>query len=74
MVSEPRKLRQLEEENARLKSLVANLDLGKHILQQTIRNNRRSNNEAGEATGTHAVDPRDFSHFSSARSSSQRDR
>lgn len=39
-VSELRKLRQLEEENARLKSLVADLTLDKHILQETIRKNR----------------------------------
>lgn len=39
-VSELRRLRQLEEENARLKGLVADLTLDKHILQETIRKNR----------------------------------
>ena len=36
-VSELRRLRQLEEENARLKGLVADLTLDKHILQETLR-------------------------------------
>jgi putative transposase len=35
-VSELRKLRQLEAENARLKRLVADLTLDKHILQEVI--------------------------------------
>jgi len=35
-VSELRKLRQLEAENARLKHLVADLTLDKHILQEVI--------------------------------------
>lgn len=39
-VSELRRPRQLEEENARLKGLVADLTLDKHILQETIRRNR----------------------------------
>jgi putative transposase len=39
-VSELRRLRQLEEENGRLKRLVADLTLDKHILQETIRKNR----------------------------------
>ena len=39
-LSELRRLRQLEEENARLKGLVADLTLDKHILQETIRKNR----------------------------------
>ena len=39
-VSELRKLRQLEEENARLKRVVADLTLDKHILLETIRKNR----------------------------------
>jgi len=37
-VAELRRLRQLEEENRRLKSLVADLTLDKHILQEVIRN------------------------------------
>jgi putative transposase len=39
-VSELRRMRQLEEENARLKALVADLTLDKHILQETLRKNR----------------------------------
>jgi putative transposase len=35
-VSELRKLRQLEAENARLKHVVADLTLDKHILQEVI--------------------------------------
>jgi putative transposase len=35
-VSELRKLRQLEDENVRLKKLVADLTLDKHILQEVI--------------------------------------
>jgi putative transposase len=36
-VSELRRLRQLEEENTRLKQLVADLTLDKHILHETLR-------------------------------------
>ena len=39
-VSEMRRLRQLEEENGRLKRLVADLTLDKQILSETIRKNR----------------------------------
>ncbi len=39
-VSELRKMRQIDEENARLKRVVADLTLGKHILMETIRKNR----------------------------------
>ena len=39
-VSELRRLRQLEQENGRLKRLVADLTLDKHILAETIRKNR----------------------------------
>lgn len=39
-VSELRKMRQLEEEDARLKRVVADLTLDKHILMETIRKNR----------------------------------
>lgn len=35
-VSEVRRLKQLEDENKRLKQLVANLTLDKHILQEVI--------------------------------------
>jgi putative transposase len=38
--SEMRRLRQLEDENNRLKRLVAELTLDKHILTETIRKNR----------------------------------
>lgn len=36
-VSELRKLRQLEEENRKLKQLVADLSLDKHMLQEDVR-------------------------------------
>ena len=36
-VSELRRLKQLEEENPRLKGLVADLTLDKHILQEVLR-------------------------------------
>jgi putative transposase len=39
-VSELRRMRQLEDENSRLKRLVADLTLDKHILMETIRKNR----------------------------------
>jgi putative transposase len=39
MPSEVRKLRQLEEENKKLKALVANLSLDKHMLQEVIAKN-----------------------------------
>jgi putative transposase len=39
-VSELRRIRQLEEENGRLKHVVADLTLDKHILQETLRKNR----------------------------------
>ena len=39
-VSARRRLRQLEDENNRLKRLVAELTLDKHILTETIRKNR----------------------------------
>jgi putative transposase len=39
-VSELRRLRQLEDENNRLKHLVADLTLDRHILTETIRKNR----------------------------------
>ncbi len=39
-VSELRRIRQLEDENKRLKQLVADLTLDKHILNETIRKNR----------------------------------
>ncbi len=37
-VSELRRLRQVEEDNARLKRLVANLPLDKHMLLEALRN------------------------------------
>ena len=39
-VSELRRMRQLEDENARLKHVVADFTLDKHILQETLRKNR----------------------------------
>jgi len=38
-VSELRRLRQLEDENARLKSVVADLTLDKHMLAEALRKN-----------------------------------
>ena len=37
--TELRRLRQLEDENARLKRLVADLTLGKHMLSEALREN-----------------------------------
>ena len=39
-MSELRRLRQLEDENARLRRLVEDLTLDEHILAETIRKNR----------------------------------
>jgi putative transposase len=39
-VAELRRLRQLEEENHKLKQLVADLTLDKHMLQEVLRNKR----------------------------------
>jgi putative transposase len=36
-VTEPRRLRQLEDENQRLKKLVADLSLGKEMLQEALK-------------------------------------
>ena len=47
-VAELRRLRQLEDENRRLKSLVADLTLDKHMLQEVI----RKSSEAGTETRT----------------------
>jgi len=52
-VSELRKLRQLEAENARLKHVVANLTLDKHILQEVI----AKISEADAPQGNHRLDP-----------------
>jgi putative transposase len=38
-VSELRRLRQLEDENARLKRIVADLTLDKHMLEEAVRKN-----------------------------------
>jgi putative transposase len=38
-VVELRRLRQVEEENRKLKQLVADLSLGKHMLQEALRKN-----------------------------------
>ncbi len=40
-VAELRRLRQVEEENRRLKQLVADLTLDKHMLQEALRKNAR---------------------------------
>jgi len=51
-VFEVRERRQMREENARLKRLVADLTLEKQILQEVI----RKKSEAGSATGAGPVD------------------
>src|SRR5262249_24469306 len=45
--SEVRRLRQLEEENARLKRLVADLTADKHMLSEVLRKNSEACTEAG---------------------------
>lgn len=54
-VSELRKLRQLEAENARLKRLVADLTLDKHLLPEVI---AKKSSEAVTPQGNHSLDPR----------------
>ena len=56
-VSELRELRQLREENARLKRLVADLTLDKQILTDVV----KKSFEAGETSGTNALDGRSLS-------------
>lgn len=46
-VSEVRELRQMREENARLKRLVADLTLDKQILQEVIRKKSETSSQAG---------------------------
>lgn len=46
-VTELRQLRQLEEENHRLKRVVADLSLDKYILQETLRKNRQRRRDGG---------------------------
>jgi putative transposase len=46
MPSEMKRLKQLEEENTRLKRLVANLSLDKEMLQDVIKRSRRRPSEA----------------------------
>ena len=53
-ILEVRELRQLRDENARLKRLVADLTLDRHVLQEVIK--KRS--EDRQATGDRTVDPR----------------
>ena len=48
MPSEVRKLRQLEEENARLRRLVADLSLDKEMLQEVIRKSSKACSPAGD--------------------------
>src|SRR5262249_33533791 len=48
-VSEVRRLRQLEEENARLKRLVADLTLDKHMLSEALRKNAGGLREDGNS-------------------------
>jgi putative transposase len=56
-VTELRRLRQLEDENARLKHLVADLTLDRHILQEVI----KKSFEADPAAGAGDVDLRALS-------------
>lgn len=62
-VSEVRELRQMREENTRLKRLVADLTLDKQILHEVIRKKA----EASSSTGVGPVDPRPVSGELSAR-------
>ena len=48
MPSEVRKLRQREEENARLRRLVADLSLDKEMLQEVIRKSSKACSPAGD--------------------------
>src|SRR5436190_17061195 len=50
-VSELRRLRQLEDENARLKRLAADLTLDKHILSKALRKNARGPRAVGSWPG-----------------------
>ena len=52
-----REMHQLRDENARLKRLVADLTLDKHILSEVI----RKKSEAGTAATARSLDPRDIS-------------
>ena len=52
-VTELRQLRQLRDENARRKRLVADLTLDRHILQKVL----KERPEAGTATRDRSVDP-----------------
>lgn len=61
-VSELRELRQLREENGKLKRLVADLTLDKHILAEVI----KKSSEAGATAGTGGLDPRSVSGWCAA--------
>jgi hypothetical protein len=50
-IAELTRLRQLEDENKKLKALVADLTLDKHMLQEVL----RKSSEAGAQTGPGAV-------------------
>ena len=52
-ITEIRELRQLRDENARLKRVVADLPLDKHILSEVV----RKNSEAGTTARAGALDP-----------------
>src|SRR5471032_988825 len=56
-VAEVRELRQMRDENARLKRLVADLTLDKQILQEVIQKKVKASSQ----TGAGAVDPRPLS-------------
>ncbi len=57
-LNELRELRQLREENAKLKRLVADLSLDRHILQEIVRKNCRASC-AARAGGVGAASPLD---------------
>ena len=53
-VSEPRQLRQLRDENARLKRRMADLTVDRHMLQEVLKKKRP---KAGTAASARPVDP-----------------
>jgi putative transposase len=54
-VSELRRLKQLEEENRRLKGLVADLTLDKHILQEVLRKKPKARAPAAADPSDHRM-------------------
>ena len=54
-VGKLRRLKQLEEENRKLKQLVADLSLDKHILQEVVRKSSEARTQAGASRADHPV-------------------